>query len=80
MGTAAKVTSVKRTDDADKVREFIAKAIEVKYGSLTAYAAKEEVSLQYVSCVVRGIKPIPAWMLKRFKINHVVTEYWEVAA
>jgi hypothetical protein len=72
--------SVKKTTDVEKVREFIKKAIETKFGTLTAYANKEQVSLQYISNVVNGNKPIPDWMYKRFKINHVVSEHWEVAA
>lgn len=79
MATAA-VVSMKKTDDVEKVREFIKKAIMLKFGTLTAYAEKEEVSLQYISNVMSGNKPIPAWMLKRFKIVHVVAEHWEVAA
>lgn len=70
--------TMKKTDDVAKVREYIRKVIELKYGTLTAYAAKEEVSLQYVSNVMSGHKPIPEWMYKRFKINHVVSEHWEV--
>lgn len=70
--------TLKKTDDVEKVREYIRKVIELKYGTLTAYANKEEVSLQYISNVMSGNKPIPAWMYKRFKINHVVNEHWEV--
>jgi hypothetical protein len=70
--------TLKKTDDINKVREYIRKLIELKYGTLTAYANKEEVSLQYISNVMSGNKPIPAWMYKRFKINHVVHEHWEV--
>jgi hypothetical protein len=70
--------TLKKTDDIDKVRTYIAKAIALKFGTMTAYAEKEEVSLQYISNVMSGNKPIPAWMYKRFKINHVVNEHWEV--
>jgi hypothetical protein len=70
--------TLKKTDDVTKVREYIRKLIDLKYGTLTAYAAKEEVSLQYISNVMSGNKPIPSWMYKRFKINHVVQEHWEV--
>lgn len=72
--------AMKKTSDAVKVRAYVRKSIDDKYGSLTAYAKKEGVSMQYVSKVVLGEKPIPAWMLKRFKINHVVQEHWEVTA
>ena len=72
------IPTLRKTTDIDKVREYIAKAIALKFGTMTAYAAKEEVSLQYISNVMSGNKPIPAWMYKRFKINHVVSEHWEV--
>ena len=75
MGTP----TLKKTTDIDKVRAYIAKAIALKFGTMTAYAEKEQVSLQYISNVMSGNKPIPAWMYKRFKINHVVAEHWEVA-
>lgn len=68
----------RKTDDINKVREYIKACIVEKFGTYTAYAEKEEVSLQYVCNVMSGTKPIPAWMYKRFKINHVVTEHWEV--
>ena len=70
--------TLKKTDDVEKVREYIRKCIEIKFCTLTAYANKEQVSLQYISNVMSGNKPIPAWMYKRFKINHVVLEHWEV--
>lgn len=70
--------TMKKTTDIDKVRAYISKAIELKFGTRTAYADKEDVSLQYISNVLSGNKPIPAWMYKRFKINHVVAEHWEV--
>lgn len=62
----------------DHVRKFIRKQIDEKYGTLTAYAEKEEVTLQYISNVMSGNKPIPDWMLKRFRIKHVVHEHWEL--
>jgi len=68
------------TTSIDSVRKFIRKQIDTKYGTMTAYAAKEEVTLQYISNVMSGNKPIPDWMLKRFKIKHVVAEHWELAA
>jgi hypothetical protein len=71
--------ALKKTTDIEKVRAFIAKAVERKFGTMTAYAEKEEVSLQYISSVLSGAKPIPDWMYKRFKINHVVAEHWEVS-
>jgi hypothetical protein len=74
MGTSA----LRKTDDIAKVREYLRAAMLDKFGTLTAYAEKEEVSLQYVCNVLSGTKPVPAWMYKRFKINHVVTEHWEV--
>jgi hypothetical protein len=78
MATA--IPKLSKTDDDMKVREYIKKCIDIKFGTLTAYAEKEEVTLQYVSMVLSGKKPIPAWMLKRFKIAHVVAEHWELAA
>jgi hypothetical protein len=69
---------LKRTQDITKVREYIKDCIALKFGTMTAYADKEQVSLQYISNVLSGNKPVPAWMLKRFKINHVVQEHWEV--
>lgn len=68
----------KRTNDIEKVREYIRKRITENFGTMTAYAEKEKVSLQYISNVVAGNKPIPDWMYKRFKIVHVVQEHWEV--
>lgn len=73
-------TAARKTNDVEKVRTFIKKAIEAKFGTMTAYAEKEEVSLQYISNVMSGNKPIPDWMLKRFKIAHIVVEHWEIAA
>jgi len=72
--------SLRKTTDVNKVREYIKRCIDLKFGTLTAYAEKEEVSLQYISNVMSGNKPIPGWMLKRFKVNHVVAEHWEVIA
>lgn len=69
-----------KTAEQDKVREYIKQCIAIKFGTLTAYAAKEKVSLQYVSNVLSGKRPIPDWMLKRFKIAYIVTEHWELAA
>lgn len=74
------MSTLKKTTDIAKVRGYIKQAIEAKFGTMTAYAEKEGVSLQYVSNVLAGNKPIPAWMYKRFKINHVVAEHWEVTA
>jgi hypothetical protein len=65
------------TDDVNKVRTYIKKLVEMKFGTMTAYAEKEQVSLQYISNVMSGNKPIPDWMLKRFKITHNVVETWE---
>lgn len=70
---------MKRTDDIAKVREYMRACAIQKFGTLTAYAEKEKVSLQYISNVMGGNKPIPDWMYKRFKVNHVVQEHWEVA-
>jgi len=67
-----------KTADRDKVRAYIRQCINIEFGTMTAYAAKEKVSLQYISNVMSGNKPIPDWMYKRFKINHVVSEYWTV--
>jgi hypothetical protein len=71
--------TLKTTNDAAKVRKYIAECIKLKFGTMTAYANKEGVSLQYISNVMAGNKPIPAWMYKRFKIIHIVTESWHVA-
>ena len=68
----------KHTSDISKVREFIRWAINKEFGTMTAYANKEGVSVQFISNVLAGNKPIPDWMYRRFKINHVVTEHWEV--
>lgn len=73
-------TTLRTTDDVTKVRSYIKKQIDSKYGTMTAYANAEKVSLQYVSNVMAGNKPIPDWMLKRFKIKHVVVESWQRAA
>jgi len=80
MSTPKAPAGIKRTTDVDKVREYIKKCIDTKYGTMTAYAEKAEVSLQYISNVMSGNKPIPDWMYKHFKINHVVVEHWEVLA
>lgn len=72
--------TLKRTDDVSDVRTYIKQCIDLKFGTLTAYAEKEGVSLQYISNVMKGNKPIPDWMLKRFKVKHVVVETWERAA
>lgn len=69
--------TLKPTDDVNKVRNYIKQCIDLKFGTMTAYAEKEGVSLQYISNVMAGNKPIPDWMLKRFKIRHVVAESWE---
>lgn len=66
-----------QTDDVEKVRAYIKKVIDLKFGTMTAYAEKEEVSLQYISNVMSGKRPIPDWMLKRFKVTHTVAETWE---
>lgn len=68
------------TNDDMKVREYIRKCIELKFGTLTAYAEKEKVTLQFISGVLSGAKAIPDWMLARFKIKHIVTERWELAS
>lgn len=70
--------TLKKTADVADVRTYIRSCIEIKFGTLTAYAEKEQVSLQYISNVMSGNKPIPAWMYKRFKIAHVVNEHWEL--
>lgn len=72
--------TLRKTTDEAKVREYIRKCILLKFPTLTAYAAKENVSLQYVSNVLAGSKPMPDWMYKRFRITHVrvVNEHWEV--
>jgi hypothetical protein len=72
------MTSGAKTTSVDHVRKHIHKQIKDKYGTLTAYAEKEDVTLQYISNVMSGNKPIPEWMLKRFKIKHVVNEHWEL--
>lgn len=77
MATAPKLAP---TQDEMKVREYIRKCIELKFGTLTAYAEKEKVTLQFVSGVLSGAKAIPEWMLTRFKIKHIVTERWELAS
>lgn len=69
----------KRTEDVEKVRKYIRRKMDEKYGTMTAYAGKAGVSLQYISNVMAGNKPIPPWMLKHFRINHVVTEYFELS-
>lgn len=71
---------LKRTNDVSDVRTYIKQCIDLKFGTMTAYATKEGVSLQYISNVMSGNKPIPDWMLKRFKVKHVVVETWERAA
>lgn len=67
-----------KTTSVDVVRKFIRKQIDKRFGTLTAYAEKEEVTLQYISNVMSGNKPIPEWMLKRFRVKHVVQEHWEL--
>lgn len=62
----------------EKVRAYIRQRIDARYGTLTAYAEKEEVSLQYISNVMSGNKPMPDWMLTRFKVKHIVNEHWEL--
>lgn len=71
---------VRKTTDVNVVRKYIKEMAVYKYGTLTAYAEKAGVSLQYISNVMAGNKPIPAWMYKHFKIAHVVDERWEVVA
>jgi hypothetical protein len=70
--------TLKKTEDVNKVRAYIKKCIEIKFGTMSEYARKEQVSLQYISNVMSGNKPIPDWMLKRFKIKYVFLEHWEV--
>ena len=65
------------TEDIAVVRKFLLMCIERKYGTMTGYAEKKGKSLQYVSSVMKGVKAIPAWMYKDFKINHIVEERWE---
>jgi hypothetical protein len=60
----------------DAVCSHLREAILAKYGTLTKFADKNEVSLQYISNVLGGQKAIPDWMLKKFKVEHVVTEHW----
>ena len=74
--------TLKKTTDGAKVREYIRECITLKFGTLTAYAEKEKVSLPFISAVLAGRKAIPDWMLKRFKLVHTrtVTEHWELAA
>jgi hypothetical protein len=74
MGTS----TIRKTSDVGAVRTYLRAAILERFGTLTAYANKEEVTLQYICNVLSGTKPIPAWMYKRFKINHVIAEHWEV--
>jgi hypothetical protein len=70
--------TLKKTTEYKKVLAYIAKCIELKYGTMAEYARKEDVSQQYISNVMGGGKAIPDWMYKRFKIKHVVLEHWEV--
>ena len=70
--------TLKKTTEYAKVRAYVKRCIELKFGTMSEYARKEDVSLQYISNVMAGNKPIPDWMLKRFKIKHVVAEHWEV--
>jgi hypothetical protein len=72
--------TLKRTTDAADVREYIRAVIVLKFGTMTAYAKKEAVSLPYLSNVLAGHKPIPEWMYRRFKIVHTVKEHWALAA
>ena len=60
----------------EAVCNHIREAILAKHGTLTKFAEKNGVSLQYISNVLGGQKSIPDWMLKKFKIEHVVTEHW----
>lgn len=71
---------VRKTTDVNVVRKYIKDMVIYKFGTLTAYAEKAGVSLQYISNVMAGNKPIPPWMYKHFKIAHVVEERWEVVA
>lgn len=70
--------AVHRTSDIGKVRDYLRKAIINRYGNFAAYARKEQVTLSYISNVLAGRRPIPDWMLKRFRIIH--TEQWELTA
>lgn len=78
MATA--IPKLTKTTKQDDVRDYIRQCIDIKFGTLTAYAAKEDVSIQYISNVLAGNRPVPDWMLKRFKIVHTVVEHWEKAA
>ncbi len=69
-----------RFPNRNVLRDHLRKVIVRRYGTLTAYAEKEGVTLQYVSNVLGGHKDIPEWMLQRFRIKHVVAEHWEAAA
>lgn len=69
----------KKTTNQDNVRKYLRKAIELNYPTMKAYAELEGFSVQYVSNVLAGLRPVPDWMLKRFKIKHVKSvEHWEV--
>lgn len=70
--------TLKKNATADDVRAYIRQCVDLKFGTLTAYANKEKVSLTYISNVLSGNRAIPDWMLKRFKIVHTVVESWSV--
>lgn len=72
------IKEVRKTEDIDKVRAVMRKMIETKYGTISAYAEKAGVSMQFISNVLNGVKVPPDWMCKHFNIKHVVTEHWEI--
>lgn len=61
-----------------KVRDYLKERIVTRYGTLAAYARKKEVAPSYVANVIRGVKPIPAWMLQGFNVKHNVEVSWEL--
>ncbi|NGZ61040.1 MAG: hypothetical protein CV081_11145 [Nitrospira sp. LK265] len=70
------MTDGKITTSVLVVRKFLKRMIQSRFGSMSGYAKASNVSLQYVSNVLTGIKPIPDWMLKDFEVSHVVAEHW----
>lgn len=64
------------TNNVDEVREYLREKIIARHGSLAAYARKRETVVSYISNILRGVKPIPKWMLKSFRIKY--TETWQV--
>jgi hypothetical protein len=70
--------AIHKTTDADKVRKYLKAAIQHKYGTNLAFANKMDVSTQFISNVLNGVKPIPDWMCEKFGVKHVVTEHWEI--